>query len=190
MEAAITEPSWVFAKSLCMYVMVVGFLFKGDFWQREWGCLWLFCLLLRPFSSCWVTLSSFDMACAWCYYTLCCVGLLSLGALLFFNARRWGYGGNDLRERGDGGNREEWKEGKLQSGCIVWDNISLELQHPLKFWLVNQSCGRFNSKVPLLSSVHTSLVILWLLNFLLKSIAHSRFYPHMTTSAYLVSEAL
>lgn len=69
-------------------------------------------------SSKWVSLDV--KACAWSYCILLWhVLLLFLGVLLFCRERhgRVELGREEVRE-----NWEEWREGKLQSGCIVSEN--------------------------------------------------------------------
>lgn len=60
-------------------------VYLWDSQQWKWGCLWLFCLSLGPFSSYCVTLSNLGMSiCASSFCTLLfCVQLVSLGELLF-----------------------------------------------------------------------------------------------------------
>ena len=101
-EAAIMKPAWVSARSstYMLRLFSLGFLWDSQEW--EWGCLWLFCLLLGPFCSYWVASFSHDISpCAWPYCILLYhIWFISLGSALFWRETEE----EQIKERG--GRRE------------------------------------------------------------------------------------
>lgn len=85
-ELTIMEPVWVCPRS-STYICYdcVAWCSCGTPISRSGGCLWLFCLLLRPFCSyCIVSFSLDRRAWFWYYWILLChVWLILLGGLLF-----------------------------------------------------------------------------------------------------------
>lgn len=116
----------------------------GDSWQWEWGCLWLFCLLLESLSSYWVALYSLDMrVCAWYYCILLChVWVMSLGDLLFSVWRQgWGRGsGRESRSRRSGGT------GKCGQDILYEKRISKQIgiYYSINIYSTNILCNMFN----------------------------------------------